>query len=397
MIQSKEIQLVKIKDVKLNPKNRNKHTDEQIDRLVKIIEYQGFRSPLIVSKRTGVLVAGHGRLMAAKKMKLKEVPVMVQDFTDDAQEYAAMVSDNAIASWAELDLSSINTDIPDLGPDFDLDLLGIKNFEIEEFEGQCDEDDVPGAPTEPITKRGDIWQLGRHRLMCGDSTVITDVEQLMGDEKADLWITDPPYGVAYKSKGTDKHRPIENDAMPLDEMKDFWQQVAANALICTSNKSSYYWFACQGGDQMMMMMMMALGDAGWQVKHELIWLKDRMVLARCDYHYKHEPIIYGWKRDGTHEWFGDRTQTSVLEFARPKSSDLHPTMKPVELVEYLMKNNSKPGQLVLETFGGSGTTVIAAEKSDRRCNAIEIDPRYCDVIINRWQNYTGQKAKLGTT
>ncbi|MGE0525883.1 MAG: site-specific DNA-methyltransferase [Bdellovibrionales bacterium] len=389
----KTIHMVGINELKPRPNNRNKHPKEQIERLARIIQYQGFRRPIIVSNRSGHIVCGHGRLEAAKKLKLQIVPVIYQDYDSDEQEYADHVADNSLQYWAELDLSGINQDVIELGPDFDIDLLGIKDFVLEpaeKLEPGCDENEVP-EDVDTRVKPGDIWQLGRHRLMCGDSTNIQHVEELMNGEKADMWLTDPPYGVAYKSKGTDKHRAIANDAMPLEEMKEFWQQVASNAHMVCSDQAAYYWFACQGGDQMMMMM--SLGDGGWQVKHELIWLKDRMVLARCDYHYKHEPIIYGWKRGGTHHWYGDRTQTSVLEFPRPKSSDLHPTMKPVELVEYLMGNNSKRGDLVLETFGGSGTTLIAAEKSGRRCNAIELDVKYCDTILSRWEKYTGKPAE----
>ena len=392
--------MVSIKEIRPNPKNRNNHPADQIERLGEIIRYQGFRSPLIVSKRSGLLVSGHGRLMAAKKIGLKMLPVSYQDFDSDEQEYAAMVSENSVALWAELDLSGINADIGDLGPDFDLELLGIKNFEIDvaDKEGLTDPDDMP-EKVEPRTKRGDLYQLGEHRLLCGDSTLIDDIERLMGGEKADLWLTDPPYGVAYESSGrrgkANQHEEIKNDAKPLDEMGEFWFQVASNALMASTDQASYYWFACQGGDQMMMMMMMmSIGRANWKVRHELIWVKDQMVFGRSDYHYKHEPILYGWKQDGTHEWHADRKQTSVLEFARPKRSEEHPTMKPVELVAYLMGNSSKPGQIVLDTFGGSGTTLLAAEKTNRKARLCELSEKYCDVIVARWEAYTGQKAEL---
>lgn len=382
-----------VADLKPHPQNRNTHPDDQIDRLAQIIEFQGWRYPIKVSKRSGFITSGHGRLMAAIRKGWTHVPVNYQDYDSDEQEYADCVADNAVASWAELDLSGIHKDLESIGP-FDIDLLGIRGFEFEPVtEAQCDEDEVPDAPAEPITKRGDVYKLGKHRLICGDSTMIDDVEKLMAGEMADLWLTDPPYGVAYRSNGAeDKHRPIENDSRPLEEMAEFWFQAASCAFAVTANKSAYYWFACQGGDQMMMMM--SISRAAWKVRHELIWVKDRMVLGRCDYHYKHEPILYGWKQEGTHEWCSDRKQTSVLEFARPKSSDLHPTMKPVELVEYLMGNNTKPGQVVLDTFGGSGTTIIAAEKSGRRARLVELDPLYCDVIVARWEKYTGKKAEL---
>lgn len=387
-------EMVPVKDLKPHKKNRNKHPQDQIERLAKILKYQGWRYPVKVSKLSGMVTSGHGRIEAAKLNGWESVPVNYQFYVNEEQEYADVQSDNAIASWAELDLSGINTDLGDLGPDFDLDMLGIKDFVLEpadKLEPQCDEDEVP-EKVEPKTKPGDIYQLGRHRLMCGDSTSIDAVEKLMAGEKADLWLTDPPYGVAYQSNGAeDKHEKIANDDLPLEEMSEFWTTVASNALTVCSDKAAYYWFACQGGDQMMMQ---SIGRAGWKVRHELIWVKDSLVMGRCDYHYKHEPIIYGWKTNGTHEWFSDRKQTSVLEFARPKKSEEHPTMKPVELVEYLMGNNTSPGQIVLDTFGGSGTTLIAAEKSNRSARLIELSPKYCDVIVARWEKYTGKKAEL---
>ena len=392
--------LVPIAELKPNPKNSNKHPQEQIERLAKILEYQGWRAPVKVSRRSGFITAGHGRLLSAQLLGWTEVPVNFQDYESDEQEIADLVADNSIAAWSELDLSLINLQIQDMGPDFDIDLLGIKDFKIEfaeKLEPMCGEDDIP-EKVEPRTKPGDVYRMGRHRLMCGDSTLIDNLEKLMEGKKADLWLTDPPYGVAYESSGRrgkdNQHAEIKNDSMPLEEMGEFWTSVATNALLSTTDKSSYYWFACQGGDQMMMMMMMSIGRANWKVRHELIWVKDQMVFGRSDYHYKHEPILYGWKKDGTHEWHSDRKQTSVLNFDRPKKSEEHPTMKPVELVEYLIGNSTSPGQLVLDTFGGSGTTMIAAEKSNRTANLMELEPKYCDVIVTRWENYTGQKAEL---
>lgn len=396
MIRCQYSELVDIHKLVPNPKNPNKHHEDQIERLAKIIDYQGMRSPIVVSKRSGFITKGHGRLEALKKIGWDKVPVDYQDYDNEAQEYADMVADNAIAEWAAQDLSMINAEMLELGPDFDVDLMGIKDFAIEPIEKYDEEkeDDVPEMPVIPVTTKGDVWLLGNHRVMCGDSTMIDDVEKLMNGEKADLWVTDPPYGVSYQSNGAeDKHRKIANDSMPLDEMKDFWQSVASNAITVCSDESPYYWFACQGGDQMMMMMM-SLGDAGWRVRHELIWVKDSMVKGRCDYHYKHEPIFYGWKKKGKHNWYSDRKQTSVLEFSRPKKSDLHPTMKPVELIEYLISNSSNRGQCVLETHCGSGSTLIACEKTGRKCYGMELDEKYCDVIIKRWQDFTGKEAIL---
>lgn len=396
-------ELVPVGDLKPHPKNRNNHPDEQIKRLAQILEYQGFRYPIKVSKASGYITAGHGRLLAAKSLGVKAVPVNFQEYESEEQEYADIVADNSIASWSELDLAGINADLGDLGPDFDIDLLGIKNFTIDVAD-KAGEDPGPGEPPpEPKTKPGDLYQLGNHRLLCGDSTLIDDVERLMAGKKADLWLTDPPYGVSYQERidsnpevfgnKNRQHSAIQNDSKPLDEMAVFWEDVAKNAFIVSHDDCSYYWFACQGGDQMMMMMM-SIGNANWKVRHELIWLKDQMAFGRCDYHYKHEPILYGWKKTGSHNWYSDRKQVSVIEFPRPKSSELHPTMKPVELVEYLMGNNTKAGNVVLDTFGGSGTTLIAAERTGRSCRTMELDPRYCDVIVSRWEQMTGKKAEL---
>lgn len=387
-------ELVPLKKLVPHDKNRNKHPKDQIERLAKIIDFQGQRHPIIVSKRSGKIVAGHGRFAALKKLKWDKAAVDYQDFKTEEEEYAFLVSDNAIALWAELELDNIKLDLEDLKP-LDLDLLGLKDLSLGDIEvvGKCDEDEVPEVK-HSVVKRGDIWLLGNHRVMCGDSTMIDDVEKLMKGEKADFWITDPPYGVAYESNGNkDKHEKILNDALPMEKMKELWFKCASNAFIVTSNECAYYWFACQGGDQMMMMMMM-IGDAGWKLRHELIWNKDSMVLGRCDYHYKHEPIFYGWKIKGKHNWYSDRKQVSVIDMPRPKKSEEHPTMKPVELIEYLMKNSSKPGDIVLDTFGGSGTTLIAAEKTQRKAMLIELYEKYCDVIINRWQKYTGKEAIL---
>lgn len=379
---------------KFHPKNHNIHPADQIERLAKLLEYQGVRKPATISKRSGFITAGHGRILAAEHLGWKKYPVDLQDYDSEEQEYADLTADNAIGAWSDLDLSAINMDLPEMGPDFDLDMLGIKDFVLEpaDKEPGSDGDHVPGA-VNPICQLGNRWLLGEHVLVCGDSTDSYAIDLLMMDEKADLWLTDPPYGVSYKSNGAeDKHREIANDSMPLEEMKIFWTKCAASALSATTNKAAYYWFACQGGDQMMMMM--ALGDGGWQVKHELIWLKDRLVLGRCDYHYKHEPILYGWKRKGTHEWYGDRKQTSILECQKPRSSDLHPTMKPIELLEPLINNSTKSGEKVLDLFGGSGSTLIACEKLHRKAYLMEIDPHYCDVIIARWEAYTSKKAQL---
>lgn len=398
-------QLVPIRDLKPNPKNRNRHPDDQIKRLAQILDYQGWRYPVKVSKRSGFVTSGHGRIEAAKLNGWDTVPVNFQDYESEDQEYADVQADNAVASWAELDLAGINTDLAELGPDFNIDLLGIKDFVLEpadKIPPGCDEDDVP-EKVEPKTKRGDLYQLGRHRLLCGDSAIIDDVEKLMGGEKADLLWTDPPYGVSYTDKneylnslatGYRLTKAIENDDRPPEQMNEFWFTVLSNSHTVLTDRSSYYIASPQGGD-LMMMMMMSIIRAGFQFKHMLIWVKNAHVLGRCDYNYKHEPMLYGWKEGGTHEFYGEgRCKTSVWDFNRPLKNDLHPTMKPVELVEEALLNSSKQNGHVLDLFGGSGSTLIACEKTNRRCFMMEIEPHYCDVIIARFEKFSGKKAEL---
>ena len=383
-IKAKDIQITPISKLVLNPKNNNKHPKEQIERLVKLIDFQGFRNPVIVSNRTGFVVAGHGRIEAAKKLGLNEVPVIYQDFDNEAQEYAYMTSDNAIASWAELDLGMVNSEMLDLGPEFDIDLLGIKDFviePIEKFEPQADEDEVPEV-VHPITRKDDIWLLGNHRLMCGDSTMIDDVEKLMNGEKADMVFTDPPYGVDYKG--------INNDSRGgLGSLLDM---AFSNYLSITKPGAAVYCFH---------------SDKCADIFHEkfrtyfhfssmLIWVKPSLVMGQSDYQSKHEPCLYGWNPSGKHLWFSDRKQISVWEFGRDKTEG-HTTPKPVEMIVRAIENSSVAASLVCDLFFGSGSTLIACEKTNRKCYGMELDEKYCDVIVNRWQNYTGNKAVLEST
>lgn len=237
--------------------------------------------------------------------------------------------------------------------------------------------------------------LGRHRLFVGDSAKREDVEKLMDGKKANLFLTDPPYGVDYVAKNAAVNggvvwnaigKEIKDDEKSLDEIKKLWYHSAKNAYDFTDNEASYLWFACQGGDQMMMMMMM-IGEAGWKVRHELIWVKDSFVFGRSDYHYQHEPILYGWKKDGTHHFYGDRKQTSVLNFSRPHNSVFHPTTKPLPLIEYLIRQHTKEGDIVLDLFGGSGTTLLACERLNRICYMMEIDPKYIEIVQERYNKF----------
>jgi site-specific DNA-methyltransferase (adenine-specific) len=393
VIRAREIKLVPLSEIQLNPKNRNKHPKEQIARLVEILKYQGFRRPVSISNRTGHLVCGEGRYLAAKKIGLKEIPAIFQDYESAEQEFADAIADNAVDKWAELDLVGINEDLGGLDPDFNLDLMGIKNFErlgVEEFEPQCDEDEVGEPPAEPVSKPGDIYELGRHRLMCGDATNVQHVEALMDGKRADIVWTDPPYNVAYEGKTKDALT-IENDEMGDADFYKFLYDAYTSMIMFTRAGGAIY---VAHADSEGANFRKALVDAGWLLKQCLVWVKQTLVMGRQDYHWKHEPILYGWAPGAAHSWYTDRKQTTVLEFNKPNRNAEHPTMKPVELVEYCLGNSSKAGDIVLDVFGGSGTTMIASEKLGRSAHLLELDPRYCDVIVNRWERYTGKKANL---
>lgn len=397
-IKSTDITVTPIGKLVFNPKNNNKHPKEQIDRLAQLIEYQGFRNPIVVSTRTGFVVAGHGRIEAAKKLGIKDVPVMFQDFESEAQEYAYLTSDNAIAAWAELDLSAVNTEMLDFGPDFDIDLLGIKDFviePIEKFEAQSDEDDVPEV-VHPITRKGDIWILGNHRLMCGDSTMIDDVEKLMNGEKADMVFTSPPYnGDTHLDYGKGENKKLyENntDKWTSEEYIDFCYQVLANLFNFTSGfifwnvnynaKSRFEYVKC----------IYPFIENLWET---IIWKKTGMPLSNGL--TRNFEFIFCFKNgERKHLSKEFKTESNIWEISNIGSQDKnnHRACFPVGLPERGIINGSSEGQIVLEPFAGSGTTIIAAEKTNRKCYGIELDEKYCDVIINRWQNYTGKKATL---
>lgn len=377
-------QLVPVKELKAHPKNRNEHPKDQLERLAKILEYQGWRYPIKVSKLSGFITSGHGRLAAAKLLKLKEVPVSFQDYTDEAQEYADLQADNAIASWSELDLSAINSDIVDLGPDFDIDLLGIKDFVVEpadKLDPQCDEDEVPDALPEPKVVRGEVYILGKHRLMCGDSTAITDVERLMGKEKADGLFTDPPYNIDFKPpRGT--HDRILNDAMEASEFTDWLSEVFSCARAAAKKDSfAFVWCGWSTVDQFAPVL-----RNFYEIKAMPIWLKNNFGIGYYS-RPKYEPFfLFLNGKPPTPE----TAPADVWEHAKVHKT-IHSCEKPVGLIEEILKVYNVSGA-ILDLFGGSGSTLIACEKTDRQCFMMELDPHYCGVILDRWQKFTGKKA-----
>ncbi len=387
--------LVPVNELKAHPKNRNAHPEEQIARLAQILEYQGFRYPIKVSKASGYITSGHGRLMAAMKLGLKEVPVNFQEYESEEQEYADIIADNSIASWSELDLKSINLDLPDLGPDFNIDLLGIKNFtlDVAEKEGLCDPDEIP-EKVESRTKRGDIYRLGNHRLMCGDSTMIDDVEKLMDGDKADMVFTDPPYGVDYQGGHNEKKRDgIKNDALQGDDLTDLFADALSTACLFSADHSAFYiWYANGKAVETFA----SFSKLPLKVRAVLCWYKVRSGLGAFMSQYipNYEPCIYAFKEGCSPQWFGPTDEKTVWELKKESKNEFHPTQKPVELPERAIRNSSEQGNAVLDLFGGSGSTLIACEKTNRKAFLMELDPHYCDVIVARWEKFTGQKAEL---
>jgi DNA modification methylase len=396
-VQAKEIELVSIDSLVPHPKNMNKHPDSQIERLAKLIEYQGFRNPVVVQKGTNLVVAGHGRLMAAKKLGYKKVPVTFQEFDSEAQLYAYMTSDNAIASWAELDLAMVNSETLGLGPDFDIDMLGIKDFvlePIEKFGPQADEDAVPEVE-HPITRRGDLWILGKHRLLCGDSTMIDDVERLMNGEKADMVFTDPPYNTGMKAKsGSTWLSHMFNDSFTDEEWQALLSNFVSNAWAYMKDSSvGYFCLDWRRNHELQEYL-----RKHFKISNVIVW--DKVVHGLgSDYKYTYELINVCKKGNpvlDTHQ--GDKEYSDVWHIQRKIGRDSeHATKKPIELVERCLRHASKPGGLCLDVFGGSGSTIIACEKNFRRANLMELSEMYVDTTIKRWEQYTGQKAKLEST
>lgn len=395
-IKAKEIKIVPTSSLIKNPKNRNHHPQDQIERLAETYKYQGMRTPIVVSNQSGFIVAGNGRYLAAIRAGLKELPVSFQDFDSPEQEYAFGIADNGLGAWAELDLSAINTDLADLGPDFNLDMLGIKNFTLDmaDKEGLTDPDEIPEV-TESKAKLGDIYKLGEHRLMCGDSTSLEQVEKLMDGKKAKAWISDPPYGINHvetsQEKGQSKgYKKIANDDLHDEELKDFiFKSIEASKPYLEKGFAFYMWHAMK---MQAYFSQAAAAAAGILFHRQIIWEKERFVFGRGHYHWQHELCLMGWLEGNEPPFYGERNQTTIWKVSR-ENDKIHPTQKPVELYEKPIKNHLKSGEIFIEPFGGSGVGIIAAEKCGVSCYCMELDPHYIDVIITRWEKFTGKTAE----
>ena len=367
--------------------NSRTHSDEQVAQLAASIREFGFTNPILIDPENN-LIAGHGRLLAARKLKMKQVPAIVVTGLDDRKRRALVIADNKLALNAGWDEEALRVELQDLAGDFG-DLMGFSEDELvallkgdEVTEGLTDEDAVPDAPEQPVTVEGDVWVLGRHRLMCGDSTSIDAVEKLMDGRKADMVFTDPPYGVDYEGINND-------DRAGLDGLL----RGAFSSYLATSKSGAaiYVFHSDKCAD-----IFHTVFREFFHFSSMVIWAKNSLTLSRTDYQSQHEPCLYGWMKGGSHAFYGDRKQVSVWRFDKERV-DGHTTPKPVGLIDRALSNSSKSGDLVSDFFGGSGSTLIACEKTARDCRMMELDPKYCDVIIKRWQDFTGQEAKLEGT
>lgn len=383
----KELKWEPIKSIRPYEKNPRRN-DEAVDAVAASIKEFGWQQPIVVD-RDGVIIAGHTRYKAAKKLKCDTVPVVVADDLTENQVKAYRLADNKTGELAEWDTALLGEELAELA-DFDMAQFGFDAILQEEAQEAEEDDYEVELPEEPKAKPGDIYQLGRHRLMCGDSTDAESVQQLCQGVQVDLLLTDPPYGVDYTGKTKDALK-IQNDATSDESLRDMLADAFAAANSAMKPGAVFYiWHAILKTSAFESACQMA----GWEVRQVLIWAKNTMVMGRQDYQWKHEPCLYGWKDGARHLWASDRKQTTILNFERPTRNKEHPTMKPVKLFDYQIQNNTKGGDIVLDLFGGSGTTIVACEQNGRCARVMELDPRYVDVIIDRWEKFTGEKAVL---
>lgn len=390
-----KIKIESLKPAEYNPRKDLKPEDEEYQKIKKSITEFGYVAPVIVNSNMTV-IGGHQRLKVLKELGYTEVECVVVDL-DPKKEKALNIALNKISGdWDNDKLEELLAELKQT--DIDMDITGFSFDEVDEIlkditgskEDDFDLDQALDEIEEPISKRGDVWILGKNRLMCGDSTQKEDVMHLMNSQEADMLLTDPPYNVDYEGK-TSEALKIENDNMSETEFYNFLLDSFKNMFDSIKYGGSAYVFHA---DTEGLNFRNAFKSCGFKLAQCLVWVKNTFVMGRQDYQWRHEPILYGWKPGAGHYFVDNRKQSTVLEFDKPSRNAEHPTMKPVDLLVYLIKNSSKENDLILDLFGGSGSTLIAAEQTQRRCYTMELDPKYCDVIIKRWENLTGEKAIL---
>jgi len=378
-------------------KNPRTHSDAQIAQIAASIEQFGFNNPILVDTKAGI-IAGHGRLLAAQKLGLEEVPVIVLDHLSEAQKRAYIIADNQLALNAGWDEDLLRAELAALqAENFDVDLLGFEDEELarllaaqEATEGLTDEDAVPELPQTPVSVTGDLWILGDHRLLVGDATKQADVEKLMAGDFADLVFTDPPYNVDYEGY-TEERLKIRGDRMSDAEFKQFLESAFQAFRAIAKHGASLY--VCHSSSWQREFQN-ALESAGFEVRCQIIWAKNTFAWGFGRYKFQHEPIFYAHVAEQKDSWYGDKSQSTLWDEKKPAANRIHPTAKPVELVERALLNSSKAGDIVADLFGGSGSTLIGCERRGRKARLMEIDPKYADCIVQRYQEYTGRKATL---
>ena len=386
----KEMQyyLADINDLIPYIRNARTHSESQIAQIAASIKEFGFLSPILIAEDNTIL-AGHGRLAAARKLGLKQVPCVKESHLTETQRRAYIIADNKLSLNAGWDDEILAIELSELqGADFDLDLLGFDESELasifeDDKEVEDDDFDVEEELNKPcFSKAGDIWTLGRHRLICGDSTKEETYKSLMEDKKANLVVTDPPYNVNYEGSAGK----IKNDNMNTDKFYNFLLDAFSNMEKVMADDASIYVFHA---DTEGLNFRKAFNDAGFYLSGCCIWKKPSLVLGRSPYQWQHEPCLYGWKKKGKHQWYSGRKETTIWEFEKPKKNADHPTMKPIALLAYPISNSSMSNTLILDPFGGSGSTLIACEQTDRSCYTIELDEKFCDVIVKRYIEQVG--------
>jgi len=374
------------------PYNPRKISDHDLEALRRSLKFFGVVEPVVVNRRTGRVVGGHQRIKAAEAEGIAELPVVTVDLDESSEKQLNLALNRISGEWNEEALAQVLAELQAAGAD--MGLTGFKAGEVEKYLASLrgpfspEDDEAPDLPKDPTTKPGDVWELGEHRVLCADSTDPASAGKVLGDVRPALLISDPPYGVAYVGK-TKEALKIQNDALTPEQTERLCRQALEGAFPTLAAGAAVY-LACPAGP-LHACFQRAFTGAGLEWHQTLIWRKDSIVLGRSDYHYQHEPILYGWK-PGKHFFTADRTRSTILDIPRPKASRDHPTMKPVALWAELIGNSTTPNQAAFDPFLGSGTTVVACERLGRRAFGIEVDPRYVDVVVERWETLTGKKA-----
>ncbi|WP_195509904.1 site-specific DNA-methyltransferase [Clostridium tyrobutyricum] len=391
-----KVSVKKLNPAKYNPRKDLKPGDPEYEKLKRSIETFGYVEPVIWNKKTGNIVGGHQRFKVLKQEGAKEIECVVVDISSDDEKALNVALNKVSGEWNMPKLADILDELDKSM--FDISLTGFDAAEIEDLfskvhdkdvsDDNFDEDEALEEIEEPITKAGDLWILGKNRLICGDSTKTSDVEKLMNGKKANLCVTDPPYNVNY-SAGKENERVIKNDSMDDKSFHEFLLAAFKNIYSVLDDGAGAYIFHA---DTEGLNFRKAFKETGFHLSSVCVWVKQSLVLGRSDYQFQHEPVLYGWKPTGKHRWYSDRKQTTVWNFDRPSKSPDHPTMKPVPLIAYPIKNSSMTNCIVFEPFAGSGSTLIACEQAERICYAVELDEKYCDVIVKRYIETAGDEG-----